>query len=64
VPTRSAINIEGVNVTSADMDELLTVNVDERRAEVPSIREHLAQFGDRLPAALDKQVDALEQRLG
>jgi GTP-dependent phosphoenolpyruvate carboxykinase len=30
---------------------------------VPSIREHYAQFGDRLPKALDDEVDDLEKRL-
>jgi len=30
---------------------------------VPSIREHYAQFGDRLPAALGAEVDDLEKRL-
>ena len=63
VPTKSGINIEGLAVTDADLTELLTVNLDEWRDEVPSIREHYATFGDRLPAALHGQVDALEKRL-
>jgi GTP-dependent phosphoenolpyruvate carboxykinase len=42
----------------------LKVDEDEWRAEVPLIREHLAQFDSRLPAALVEQVDALERRLG
>ena len=40
------------------------VDVDEWRAEVPSIREHYAIFGDKLPAQLAAEVDRLEQRLG
>ena len=63
VPRKSSINVDGLSVTDADLSELLTVNIDEWRAEVPSIREHFATFGDRLPAALHAQVDALEQRL-
>jgi len=63
VPTKSALNVEGLAIDERDLDELLTVNVDEWRAEVPSIKEHFAQFGDRLPAALHAQVDALAQRL-
>jgi phosphoenolpyruvate carboxykinase (GTP) len=46
------------------MHELLTVHADEWRAEVPLIREHFAQFADRLPAQLSAQVDDLERRLG
>ena len=32
-------------------------------AEVPLIREHYAQFGARLPAALNAELDSLEKRL-
>ena len=63
VPKKAAINVEGLNVTDADLNELLTVNLDEWRTEVGSIREHYATFGDRLPAPLHAQVDALEARL-
>jgi phosphoenolpyruvate carboxykinase (GTP) len=45
------------------MAELLKVDVEEWRAEVPSIREHYVQFADHLPAALAAQVDDLESRL-
>ena len=64
VPTATAINIEGLKVSPADLEELLTVSVDDWRREVPSIREHFATFGDHLPAALHAQVDALAARLG
>jgi phosphoenolpyruvate carboxykinase (GTP) len=63
VPTHSAINVEGLNVTPADIEELLTVHDDEWRDEVPRIEEHFAQFGDRLPARLDAQLKDLEARL-
>jgi phosphoenolpyruvate carboxykinase (GTP) len=39
------------------------VDLDEWRAEVPSIREHFAKFGDKLPAALHAEVDELERKL-
>ena len=64
VPTPSSIDVRGVDVTPGDMKELLTVHADEWRAEVPLIREHFAQFGDRLPATLRQEIDELEQRLG
>ncbi len=63
VPTASAINVEGLDVSPEDMRELLTVHVDEWRAEVPLIREHFAQFADRLPAKLAAEVNDLEARL-
>jgi phosphoenolpyruvate carboxykinase (GTP) len=64
VPTKDAINVDGLNVTSEDMDTLLAVNADDWRAEVPLIREHFSQFGDRIPTALVGAVDDLERRLG
>ena len=33
------------------------------KAQLPQIREHLAQFGDRLPAEIGRQLEALEERL-
>jgi len=63
VPTPHAINVEGLNVTAADMKELLTVHEDEWREEVPRIREHYAQFNDHLPAKLAALVDDLDARL-
>ena len=64
LPTHDAIDTTDLDVTSAQIDELLRVDVDGWRAEVPLIRAYYAQFGDRLPAALAEQVDTLEQRLG
>ncbi len=63
LPTMESLDVTGVNVSSEDMAELLAVHADEWRLEVPGIREYFAQFGDRLPAALHAQVDALEARL-
>jgi phosphoenolpyruvate carboxykinase (GTP) len=64
VPTKESINIEGLDVSEGDLTELLTVHDDEWRLEVPRIREHFAQFNDRLPDRLAKEVDDLEARLG
>ena len=64
VPAPGAIDISGTSVTREDMDELLLVDLDGWRAEVPLIREHFAQFGDRLPKELAAAVDDLERRLG
>jgi phosphoenolpyruvate carboxykinase (GTP) len=63
VPTHSAIDVEGLDVTPLDMEELLTVHDDEWRDEVPRIEEHFAQFGDRLPERVAAQLKDLEARL-
>jgi phosphoenolpyruvate carboxykinase (GTP) len=64
VPTVDAIDTDGLAVSVDDMEELLRVDLDGWRAEVPLIREYYAKFGDRLPGALFDQVDTLEKRLG
>jgi phosphoenolpyruvate carboxykinase (GTP) len=63
VPSATALNVEGLNVTPADMTELLTVHADEWRDEVHRIREHYEMFGEHLPSTLADEVDALEARL-
>ena len=64
VPAPGAIDTVGLGVSDENMAKLLEVDTAEWREEVPLIREHLAQFGDRLPAALAEQVNELERRLG
>ncbi|MBX5468924.1 MAG: phosphoenolpyruvate carboxykinase (GTP) [Thermoleophilaceae bacterium] len=64
VPTQGGLDTEGLDVSAADMAELLKVDPEEWRAQLPQIREHYAQFGDRLPSELRDQLEALERRLG
>jgi len=64
VPAENAINTDDLDVSASDMKILLTVDTDEWRAEIPSIREHFATFGDKLPAQLAGEVDELERQLG
>ena len=63
LPTLEALDVSGVDVSADDMAELLNVDVDEWRLEVPGIREYYAKFAERLPGALHAQVDQLETRL-
>ncbi len=63
VPAPGAIDIEGLDVTTADMTQLLSVSNEEWRREVPLIREHYAQFNERVPAKLHAFVDDLKERL-
>src|SRR6059058_4295523 len=63
LPTRDALPLDGLELPSGALDELLKVDVDEWRNEIPSIEEHFAQFGDKLPTALREELLALEKRL-
>ena len=63
LPAAGAIDTDGLDVPAEDMAELLRVDGEEWRAEIPSIQEHFAQFGDKLPDALHDELAALEKRL-
>ena len=63
VPAPGAIDLQGSTSSEEDMEALLRVDTAEWRAELPSIREHFATFGDQLPPALLRQLDALADRL-
>jgi phosphoenolpyruvate carboxykinase (GTP) len=63
MPAPGSIDVEGLNVEKADMEELLSVDKEEWLLEVDSIREHYASYGERIPGELSKQLDALENRL-
>jgi phosphoenolpyruvate carboxykinase (GTP) len=64
LPTRGAIPSEGLDVSAADMAELLRVERDDWKAELPLIEAHFEVFGDRLPQALKDELEALRKRLG
>ena len=63
LPTVSSLDTSGLDVDDADLDTLLSVDADGWQAAIPQIREHYAQFGDRLPAQLQVAVDTLESQL-
>jgi phosphoenolpyruvate carboxykinase (GTP) len=64
LPTEGAINTEGLNVSPEAMKELLSVDTELVKAQLPQIQEHLAKFGEKLPAEISAQLAALEERLG
>ena len=63
LPASGAIDTSGLDVTDAQMEELLNVNVEEWLNEIESIREHYARFEETLPQALSDELAALEARL-
>jgi phosphoenolpyruvate carboxykinase (GTP) len=63
LPAADALPTEGLKLAPGALDELLSVNEDEWRAELPLIEDHYAVFGDRLPTALHDELDALAKRL-
>jgi phosphoenolpyruvate carboxykinase (GTP) len=64
LPAEGAIDTEGLDISAEAMAELLSVDEDQLREQLPQLRDHLATFGDKLPPELDAQLGALQQRLG
>jgi len=64
LPTTDAIDVSGLDISAENMAELLRVDVDAWRAEVPEMDEFLAKFGrDSVPQRMWKQVEELKGRL-
>ena len=63
LPAKGALDLDGLNMSEDDLAELLTVDIDGWLADIPRMREHLAKFGDKLPAAISAELDSLEARL-
>jgi phosphoenolpyruvate carboxykinase (GTP) len=63
LPSKDAIDVSGLEVSSADMEELLDVKKEEWLAEVASVRKHYEGYGDKLPKELEEQLNELEKRL-
>jgi phosphoenolpyruvate carboxykinase (GTP) len=61
VPSPDALPLDGIDAGRAA--EALSVDLDEARAELEQTRAHLARFGERLPAPIHAQLEALERRL-
>jgi phosphoenolpyruvate carboxykinase (GTP) len=64
VPAPGELNTDGLDLAPGALEELLTVDPEQVKEELPQVKEHLAKFGDRLPAQVRSQLEALEQRLG
>jgi phosphoenolpyruvate carboxykinase (GTP) len=63
LPTPGSLDLDGIEVSEQDLEELLRVDAPEWLEELPSLREHLATFGAQLPEELSAQLAALESRL-
>ena len=62
-PAPGAVDISGLDVSNAQMEELLHVDTEDWLNEIALIREHYERFGDTLPEALSDELAALEARL-
>ncbi|MDX8034241.1 phosphoenolpyruvate carboxykinase (GTP) [Lentzea sp. BCCO 10_0856] len=64
VPGPRDLDLDGLDTPHEDIRQALNVDDDEWRAELPLIEQWFAAIGDKLPTALQNELDALEHRLG
>jgi phosphoenolpyruvate carboxykinase (GTP) len=63
VPAEGELDVSGLEISPEALADVLNVDEEAVRAELPQVREHLAMFGDRLPAEVRSQLERLEQQL-
>jgi phosphoenolpyruvate carboxykinase (GTP) len=64
LPAEGDINTDGLEISAEAMSDLLTVDEEALKAQLPQVEEHLAKFGGDLPAPVRSQFESLQQRLG
>jgi phosphoenolpyruvate carboxykinase (GTP) len=64
MPKPEDLDLSGLDVSADDLKELLRVDAEAWKAELPDIERHFSQFGDKLPERLSKQLEELRKRLG
>jgi phosphoenolpyruvate carboxykinase (GTP) len=64
VPAAGDLNTDGLDLAPGALEGLLSVDTEAVKAEIPQVEQHLAKFGERLPAQITAQLDDLKSRLG
>ncbi len=63
LPAPGALDLSGLKLPEASLNQLLGVDRNGWRAELKLIKEHYDRFGSKLPPPLREELAALEQRL-
>ncbi|WP_255951248.1 phosphoenolpyruvate carboxykinase (GTP) [Streptomyces odontomachi] len=64
LPTKEALDTDGLDLSGPDLDLLLTVDSEAWRREAALISDHLDTYGAHTPSELWDQHEALVKRLG
>jgi phosphoenolpyruvate carboxykinase (GTP) len=64
LPNSSDLDLRGLNVPAENINELLRVDAEAWKLEIPKMEKFFGQFGDRLPKRLGNQFNELRKRLG
>jgi phosphoenolpyruvate carboxykinase (GTP) len=64
VPNKGDLDLNGLKISDAEVTELLRIDAEGWKAEVPEIESYLNTAGNRLPARMKAQLAALKKRIG
>ena len=59
----TALDTSGLDIDEGTLDQLLTVDNEAWRGEIPLIDEHFKFIGERLPSEMSDELRELEKRL-
>jgi phosphoenolpyruvate carboxykinase (GTP) len=63
LPAADELNVSGLEIDEATMDQLFEVDSESWSAEIETIKEFFAEFGDELPTELATELMELEKRI-
>ena len=63
IPFAKDINLDGLDMTEEDIENILEVDNTQWLKETESIEEFYKKFGDKLPKKLSDQLDKLKSNL-
>jgi phosphoenolpyruvate carboxykinase (GTP) len=63
LPAENDLDLTGLIIPQENLKELLTVDPEVWKAEIPDMERFFSQFGSRLPDRLRNQLDELKNRL-
>ena len=64
LPKAGELDVSGLEISNAEIAELLRIDEEGWKSEVPEIEEFLNKAGDRLPARMKNQLAELKKRVG
>lgn len=63
VPAIEDLNLDGVDISAADLEELFSIDRQSWTTEADLTEQYFGQFGDRVPSALWDELTSLRERL-
>ena len=63
MPSSNSIDLDGLNLSEKDLNNLLKVEVEGWLEEIPLIRDYYSSYGDKVPKELENELNVLTEKL-